>query len=65
MSMEGPTSLQIPSSEWNYSETQNLPCKPQQRWNRGCASDDAETWEEIFTIFVMHIEVKKKKQINN
>lgn len=60
-----PHILQIPSSEWNYGETQNLPCKTEQRWNKQYASADAETWEEISAIFIMHIGVKKKNQINN
>lgn len=55
-----PRIRQIPSSEWKYSETQNLPCKTEQRWNKESASDDVETWEEISTLSIMHTGVKKK-----
>lgn len=30
--------------------------------SRECAFDDIETWEEIPTLFVMYIEIKKKKK---
>lgn len=53
-----PHILKIPTSKWNYGETQNLPCKIEQRKNVDLPSQVSNTIRS--TVFIMHIRVKKK-----